>query len=134
VTVDGHADFWVAIATISPIAIATNLLTFGQVMVRKSTLRRDSDEEPSTAWLRFTAWLRHWHMLWVYLNLAACLALIGLALQSLWSKGDAVPGWLAIALLLAMLVELCILAVCSASILDYASAHESKGHDGSTSP
>jgi cell division protein FtsW (lipid II flippase) len=109
--VTDHADFWVVVATISPIAIATNLLTLGQVMVRKNALRRDTGERT------VTAYLRQGHMFWVAVNLAACLVLIGLALQSLWSHDDAVPGWFAILLLLAMLVELCILAVCTESIL-----------------
>ena len=111
----GHTDFWVAIATISPIAIATNLLTIGRVMTRRDALSRQAHE---TGWSHWTAYLRPWHPLWVALNLAACLALIGLALQSLWSNSDAVAGWLAILLLMAMLVELCILALCSASIID----------------
>jgi hypothetical protein len=110
--VAGHADFWVAVATISPIAIATNLLSLGQISVRKIALPRDQDEDS------FTSWLRARHIRWVLINLAACLVLIGFALRSLWSGSDAVPGWVAIALLLAMLIELCILAVCTASIFD----------------
>jgi hypothetical protein len=116
-----HADFWVAVGTISPIAIATNLLTFGQVIVRKSVLRRAPDERRKP-----TAYLRSWHLFWVALNLAACLVLIGMALASLWSHDDVVSGWVAGVLLLGMLVELCILPVCTESILNRARQQEAE--------
>jgi cell division protein FtsW (lipid II flippase) len=120
-----HTDFWVAVATISPIAIATNLLTFGQVIVRKSALRRAPDEPR-----KFTAFLRSWHLFWVALNLAACLALIAMALMSLWSRDDFVSGWVAGVLLLGMLVELCILPVCTESILNRAKRQEAEARQG----
>jgi hypothetical protein len=40
-----HTDFWVATATISPIAIATNLLTVGPVVIRQKDLRRKPHEK-----------------------------------------------------------------------------------------
>jgi hypothetical protein len=120
-----HTDFWVAVATISPIAIATNLLTFGQVIVRKSALRRAPDEPR-----KFTAFLRSWHLFWVALNLAACLTLIAMALMSLWSRDDFVSGWVAGVLLLGMLVELCILPVCTESILNRAKSQEAEARQG----
>jgi hypothetical protein len=43
--------------------------------------------------------------------------LIYLALRSLWYDRDAASGWVAIPIMLAMLVELCILPVCTESIL-----------------
>ncbi|HEY2551981.1 MAG TPA: hypothetical protein VGI64_15545 [Streptosporangiaceae bacterium] len=116
-----HTDFWAAVGTISPIAIATNLLTFGQVVVRKSALPRLTNEPK-----KLTAYLRSWHLFWVALNLAACLVLIGMALASLWSGHDVVSGWVAGVLLLAMLVELCILPVCTESILRRAGHQEAE--------
>ena len=109
-----HVDFWMAVATISPLAIATNLLTVGQVVIHKYSLSQDVGERS------FTSWLRVHHLWWVGLNLTACLVLIGLALASMWSHDDAAPGWLVILLLLAMLVELCVLSVCTESVLDRA--------------
>jgi hypothetical protein len=66
----------------------------------------------------------------VILNLAASLSSIGLALQSLWFGSDAITGWLAVLLLMALLVEPCILAVCSASILDSFERRERGGRLG----
>ena len=87
--------------------------------MRKSALSRTPDEPR-----KFTAFLRSWHLFWVALNLAACLVLIGMALISLWSRDDVVYGWVAGVLLLAMLVELCILPVCTESILNRAKLQE----------
>jgi hypothetical protein len=110
--VANHANFWVAVTTIGPIAIATNLLSLGPVVVAKDVLPRKAGETS------FTSWLRSLHLVWVATDLVVCLLLIELALQSLWSGSDAAPEWVAIGLLQLMLVVLCILAICSASILD----------------
>jgi hypothetical protein len=106
-----HTDFWVAVATISPIAIATNLLTVGKVIVHKDLLPRDDGE---TSW---TSWLRERHLYWVGMNLGLCVVLIGFGLSSLWLGTDKMNGWLAITLLMIMLVELCILPICTEFIL-----------------
>jgi hypothetical protein len=106
---DVHTDFWVVVATIAPIAIAINIVIFSQAVSKRELLHRDGDRG-------FTARLRSLHLMFVVLNLLACLALILLSLISLWRTTDEVNGWVAITLLLAMLVELFAVAICSDSL------------------
>ena len=112
----GHTEFWVAVATISPLAIATNLITLGPVMANREAIPRGFDVSGKNE-DSFSSWLRSGHLWCVGIDLAVCLALIYLALQSLWSGRDEVPGSAAMVLLIAMLVLLCILPICSEGIL-----------------
>ncbi len=106
-----HADFWVVVGTVAPIAIAADVLLIGQSIPLMPHLPRRADETS------FTSWLRQYHLWFIGADLAGCLVVIGLVLYALWN-GDSAPwsAWLASGLLFAVLVALCILAVCTATI------------------
>jgi hypothetical protein len=106
-----HADFWVVIGTVAPIAIAADVFIIGQSIPLMPHLPRRPDEDS------FTSWLRQYHLWFIGADLAGCLAVIGIGLYALWNGDNALwSAWLASCLLFAVLVVLCILAVCTAII------------------
>ena len=106
-----HTDFWVLIGTVAPLAIVADVVLIGQSIPLGSYLKRQKGE---TTW---TSRLREHHLHFIGIDLALCLAVIGLSMNVLWTGVDSVAeAWTATALLLIVLVTLCLLAVCTAII------------------
>ncbi len=107
-----HADFWVIVGTVAPVTIAADVILIGQSIPLGRYLKR---QEGETTW---TSRLREHHLHFIGIDLALCLAVIGLSMNALWTGVDSVAeAWTATILLLIALVTLCILAVCT-SIID----------------
>jgi hypothetical protein len=121
----GHTDFWVVIGTVAPIAIATNVITFGQAVTHRAAADRAGEQT-------VTSWLRSKHLYFVMLNLGGCLYLLFVALQSLYWGHDVVNGWFAIGLLFALILELFVLAVCAEALIQRAKRLERADRPRST--
>lgn len=106
-----HADFWVVAGTVAPVTIAANVILIGQSIPLIPHLKR---REGETSW---TSKLREYHLHFIGIDLALCLAVIGLCMNALWAGVDSIAqAWTAMILLLVVLVMLCILSVCTAII------------------
>ena len=106
-----HADFWVVVGTVAPVTIVADVVLIGQSIPLGPYLKR---REGETTW---TSRLREYHLHFIGIDLALCLAVIGLSMNVLWTGvGSVAEAWTATVLLLIVLVTLCILAVCTAII------------------
>jgi Na+/melibiose symporter-like transporter len=109
-TVD-HGNFWVVVGTVAPVTIAADVILIGQSIPLMPHLGRRVGEKS------FTSWLRQYHMWFIGADLAGCLAVIGIGLYALWNGDNASSSaWLATCLLFVVLIVLCVLAVCTATI------------------